>query len=273
MIDYSTHFATDLFTKICNGIEQGISILVIGEAGMGMEELAQQIYNTYAPERQTAIATYKGARKTFFQSIASQLGIPLTDEREKFLTIERLQVEMNLNINPNTLLLLPQAERLTQGIRFWLEDVLRQGAVIVLFAPKNLKKDVFLQLVDLELEFPSDRYIRQVMLEAAESKGLELSPSQLAQLQPQAGKNPLLAKQVIAKEALGIAQKAKPEHTQYIVLMPSIIGALLGVGFLRFIGLGTHHRGLYIVGGCGVMTVMILQQILRTKGARKRLGE
>lgn len=67
MIDCSTHFASDIFTKICNGIEQRTSILVIGEAGMGMEELAQQIYDAYAAERKTVIVTYKGGRKTFFR--------------------------------------------------------------------------------------------------------------------------------------------------------------------------------------------------------------
>ncbi|PSF35047.1 hypothetical protein C7H19_18070 [Aphanothece hegewaldii CCALA 016] len=273
MLNYNTHFATDIFTKIGHGIEQKISILVIGEAGMGMEELAQQIYHTFLPQRKTVIATYQGGRKTFFQSIATQLNIPLTNEKDKFFTIEQLQFEINLNINRQTVFIFPQAERLTQGIRFWLEEVIRKGAIIILFASKNLKKDIFLQMVDLELEFPSDQYIRQVMTQEAQNKGLNLTASQLAQLQPQAGKNPLLAKQVIAREALGVAQKAKPNHTQYIVIMPAIIGALFVVGMLRFIGLGTHNRGLYITSGCGVMAIMILQQIGRTKGSRKGLGE
>lgn len=273
MVDYNTHFASDIFTKVCQGIEQKISILVIGEAGMGMEELAQQIYKTFIAQRKAVIASYQGGRKTFFQSIASQLGVPLTDEKDKFLTIEQLQIEINLNITQQTLLIFPQAERLTTGIRFWIEEVIRKGAIIVLFAPKNLKKDIFLQMVDLELQFPSDQYIRQVMTQEAQNRGLELSASQLAQLQPQAGKNPLLAKQVIAREALGLSQKAKPNHTQYIVIMPAIIGALLCVGLLRFIGLGTHNRGLYITGGCGVMAIMILQQIGKTRGPQKSLGE
>lgn len=271
--NYSTHFASDLFEKICKGIEQKISILVIAEAGMGSEELAQQTYNTFINQRKAIIASYQGGRKTFFQNIANQLNISLTDEKDKFLTIEQLQSEINLKINRETLFIFPQAERLTPGIRFWLEDVIRKGVTLVLFAPKNLKKDIFLHLVDLELDFPSDQYIRQVMTQEAEKKGLQLSTSQLAQLQPQAGKNPLLAKQVIAREALGVAQKAKPNHTQYIVIMPAIIAALLCVGMLRLIGLGTHNRGLYITSGCGVMAVMILQQLGRTKGPGKGLGE
>ncbi|GFE71378.1 sigma 54-interacting transcriptional regulator [Chroococcus sp. FPU101] len=273
MINSNTHFASDLFTKVCQGIEQKISILVIGEAGMGMEELAQQIHQSFLKQRQTIIASYKGGRKTFFQNIANQLNIPLTDERDKFLTIEQLQTEINLNLTRQALLIFPHAERLTPSIRFWIEEMIAKGAVIVLFALKNLKKDIFLQMVDLELEFPSDQYIRQVMAQEAENKGLELSDSQLAQLQPQAGKNPLLAKQVIARQALGVAHKAKPNHTQYIVIMPAIIGALLCVGMLRMIGLGTHNRGLYITSGCGVMAIMILQQISRTKGPGKGLGE
>jgi len=57
------------------------------------------------------------------------------------------------------------------------------------------------------------------------------------------------------QERLGIRHQ-RPEHTQYIVVMPIIIAALMAFGIVRFIGMGTQNKSLYIFGGTALVTGM-----------------
>ena len=111
------------------------------------------------------------------------------------------------------------------------------------------------------------------MEEEAQRQGLNLSKSRLAALQPLAGRNPMLARKVIRNEKLGLNKQGKPEHTQYVVVMPIIIAALMSFGVIRFIGMGTRNRGLYITGGVCLVASMALKQLGSVRGARKRLGQ
>ncbi len=54
----------------------------------------------------------------------------------------------------------------------------------------------------------------------------------------------MLARKVIRNEALGLNKQGKPEHTQYVVIMPVIIAALMAFGIMRFVGMGTRNRSL-----------------------------
>ena len=228
-----------------------------------------------------ALATYKGSGKKFFQSIAQQLDIPTTETKfnnegeptgEKELTMDALKEEIALNCSPQTLLVLPEAKRLTTGIRYWLEDLMEAGVRVVCFLAHNPGRDIFLEMLEIELQLPSDAHIRSVMAQEAQARGLRLSKSELAELQPLAGRNPMLARKVIRNERLGIKQQ-KPEHTQYVVIMPILIAALMCFGVMRFIGMGTRNRGLYITGGCTLIASMALKQVRQVRGARKRLGQ
>ncbi|MFM7479344.1 MAG: hypothetical protein ACKO2T_27460 [Microcystis aeruginosa] len=78
----------------------------------------------------------------------------------------------------------------------------------------------------------------------AKKAGLNLNSSRLAALQPLAGRNPMLARKVIRNEKLGL-NKQKPEHTQYVVVMPVIIAMLFFFAVVRFVGLGMGNKGLY----------------------------
>jgi hypothetical protein len=49
---------------------------------------------------------------------------------------------------------------------------------------------------------------------------------------------------LIFPEAMGLKQD-KPEHTQYVVIMPVIIAMLFSFAVVRFIGMGTGNKGLY----------------------------
>ncbi len=76
------------------------------------------------------------------------------------------------------------------------------GARIVYFAVVNPGRDIFLDMLEIELDLSSDRHIREVMKAEAEKQGLQISKSRLAELQPLAGRNPMLARKIIKNEAL-----------------------------------------------------------------------
>ena len=152
------------FTKICEAVRANHSVLVIGEAGMGVGEMAQALYEQMLGDFQAAIATYKGSVKKFFTVIAFQLDIPTTETQynkngdptgEKSLTVDGLKEEIAANCSDGTLLILPEAKRLTTSIRYWLEDLMANGVVVVCFAAANPGRDIFLEMLEVELELPS----------------------------------------------------------------------------------------------------------------------
>lgn len=260
------------FEQVCTAIENGCSALVLGEAGSGTEQLALTVYERYAGELNVAIARYKGSGKLFFKNLAEQLDIPTETDEGRGLTMEQLKEEIAQNVSPDTLLILPEAKRLTTGIRYWLEDLIAAGVRVVCFAAANPGRDIFLEMIEIELDLPSDRHIREVMTAEAERQGLNLTTAQLAKLQPLAGRNPMLARKVIRREKLGIRQEAV-EHTQYVVIMPVIIAALFSFAVVRFVGMGTGNKGLYITGGVCLVAAMALKQLGHVRGARRRLGQ
>ena len=75
------------------------------------------------------------------------------------------------------LLLLPEAKRLTTGIRFWLEDLIEAGCRICCFAVANPQRDIFIKMIEVELEMPSDRAIRCAMEDEAAKLNLNLTAS------------------------------------------------------------------------------------------------
>ncbi len=188
-------------------------------------------------EFNSAIATYKGSIKKFFMAIAMQLDCPTENDEGKALTVDALKEEILVNSGEDTLLIFPEAKRLTTSIRYWLEDMISAGVRIVCFAVANPGKDIFLDMLEIELELPSDAHIRLVMAAEAQRLGLQINKSRLAELQPLAGRNPMLARKIIKNEALGIKQD-KPEHTQYVVIMPIIIAASHGFWYRAVCGYG-----------------------------------
>jgi hypothetical protein len=223
-------------------------------------------------ELNSAIAAYKGSLKKFFVAIAFQLNIPTENEDGRPLNVDALKQEILDNSGEDTLLILTEAKRLTTSIRYWLEDAIAAGVRVVCFAVTNPGKDIFLEMLEIELELPSDAHIRLVMAAEAQRQGLQIDKSRLAELQPLAGRNPMLARKIIKNEKLGLKQD-KPEHTQYVVIMPVIIAMLFSFAVVRFIGMGTGNKGLYITGGVCLVSAMALKQLGNVRGARKRLGQ
>ncbi|MEO0405719.1 MAG: hypothetical protein AAF289_00050 [Cyanobacteria bacterium P01_A01_bin.135] len=204
------------------------------------------------------MAIYKGSGKRFFQVVAEQLQIPTTDENDKGLTMDVLKDEIAQNVDGRTLLVLPEAKRLTTGIRYWLEDLMVRGVRVCCFAAVNPGKDIFLEMQEIEIALPL---------------GLQVEKARLAELQSLAGRNPMLARKVVRNEKLGLNKSASPQHTKYVVIMPVIIACLMAFGIARFIGMGTGNKGLYITGGVTLVAGMTLKQLGGVRGARKRLGQ
>ncbi|MEM6424230.1 MAG: hypothetical protein AAF728_03580 [Cyanobacteria bacterium P01_D01_bin.128] len=268
------------FLKIVEAVRQGCNILVLGEVGSGAD-FPQSLYQHFESELNVAISIYKGSGKLFFQKLAEALDVPTTEDKldrngdvvgEKPLSMDALKDEILENIGPNTLLILPEAKRLSASIRYWLEDAIAAGCRVVLFSPVNPGRDIFLDLLEIELELPSDQAIRAAMENEARRCGMELSRSELAELQPLAGRNPMLARKVVRQRRLGLKHQ-RPEHTQYVVIMPIIIAALMAFGIVRFIGMGTQNKSLYIFGGTALVSGMALKQLGSVRGARKRFGQ
>ena len=260
------------FQKVCEAVRTGNSVLVLGEAGTGKGDFAKALFSEMLDEYNTAIATYKGSLKKFFGAIAFNLDCPTEDEETgKKLTVDALKDEILENSGEDTLLILPEAKRLTTSIRYWLEDMMAAGVIVVCLAVVNPKKEIFLSMLEIELDLPSSREIREIMEAEAKRQGLSLSKSQLAELQPLAGRNPMLARKVIRNEKLGLKQSS--QHTQYINIMPIFFALIMGFAVLRFVGMGTKNKTLYIFGGVSLAVLMGAKQLGSIKGAQKRLGQ
>jgi hypothetical protein len=203
-----------------------------------------------------------------------QLGCPTEDDRDRPLTVDALKQEILENAGEDTLLIFPEAKRLTTSIRYWIEDMISVGAKVVCFAVANPGKDIFIDMLEIELSLPSDAHICLVMAAEAQRQGLQIQidKSRLAELQPLAGRNPMLARKIIKQEKLGIKQD-KPEHTNHVVIMPVIIAMLFSFAVVRFIGMGTGNKGLYITGGVCLVSAIALKQLGNVRGARKSVGQ
>jgi hypothetical protein len=240
-----------------------------------MDDVAAGVALELAGDFSVATATYKGSGKKFFQQLAEQLDIPteVEDDKGKIkqLTLEQLKEEIALNIPTDALLLLPEAKRLTTGIRFWLEDLIEAGCRVCCFAVNNPGRDIFIEMIEVGLELPSDRAIREAMQDEAAKLGYHLTPARLSQLQPLAGRNPMLARKVVRQEKLGINQPV--EHRQYLVMMPVLLTALFSFAIIRYIGMGTGNKNWQIFGGVSLTVAMAAKQLGRVEGAKKRLGQ
>ncbi|MEM6398784.1 MAG: hypothetical protein AAF757_00920 [Cyanobacteria bacterium P01_D01_bin.116] len=243
----------------------------MGETGL-TDGLPQQVWDYLSGEMDVAIATYKGSGKKFFVLIAEQLNIPTETDEGKVMSMDALKDEIADNVNESTLLIFPEAKRLTTGIRYWLEDLMSDGVKVCCFAVTNPNRCIFLKMIEIGVELPSDKAIRETMKAEAQRLGLELKESRLAALQPLAGRNPLLAKKTIQREALGM-NPDKVEHGQYLDISPLIGAFLCMLGVLRFIGRGTGNKSLFIIGGIAIMLAMSLRYLGKIGARQRKFGQ
>jgi hypothetical protein len=128
-------------------------------------------------------------------------------------------------------------------------------------------------MLEVELELPSDRTIREAMQDEAAKLNLNISLSRLAALQPLAGRSPVLARQTIRREALGLNPDKITGHSQYLDITPIIMAALALLGVLKFWGMASGDRTLYIIGGCAIMVGLCFRYLGKVSGSKKKLGE
>jgi hypothetical protein len=162
-------------------LKQGDSVLVLGEAGAGIGDISRAIYDLCAGEFDVAISIYKGSAAIFYRDIARALDVPtemeLEEGKTKKLTVDQLKEEILNNVGDRTLLILPEAKRLTTAVRYWLEDVRAAGAKLCACAPVNPMRDIFLEMIEVELTLPDDSVIRTAMVNEAKAIGYALGRS------------------------------------------------------------------------------------------------
>ncbi|MEB3830368.1 hypothetical protein, partial [Phormidium sp. CCY1219] len=257
------------FILTCEAVRRGESVLVLAEAGLGGSEFATRIVDEFVGELDVAIATYKGSGKKFFQRLAEQLDVETSEPKfnskgepagERSLTMDELKEALLDRMNSETLLVFPEAKRLTTGVRYWLEDAIAAGVRVCCFAVVNPRRDIFLDMVEIELEPPSEQFIRKVMRSESQRLGLKLTESELADLAPQAGRSPLVARQVVKRRSLGIKDE-RSEHTQYVNVTPLWLAFLAGFAAMKFVGMGTNQKDIQVFGGLAFMILMSLRQL------------
>ena len=217
-----------------------------------------------------AITKWKGSGIQFFKTLATEWGIPTEDaETGKKLGLDALKQEIADNVRDDMLLILPNP-KIPAGVRYWIDDAISAGLRVACFAQANPNRDIFLEFIEISLALPDESIIREVMRVEAKKQGLRLSESELADLMPLAGRNPMLGRKVIQRHKLGIKQQV--EHTQYLDIMPIILTALFSFAIVRFIGMGTNDKTLYLMGGIAFTVAMALKTLGRVSAPKKRLG-
>ena len=142
--------------QVSSALLSGQSMLVLGNPGDGKTTAGKKIGDILKKEGYTvAIANYGGAAKETLVDICEQLGVPTEtdDERPKPLTAQQLRDALKDRLTEaKTLLIADDAHRWSASLRYWLEDCLREGALLLLLAYKPPAKEIFLKLSRIEMQ-------------------------------------------------------------------------------------------------------------------------
>jgi AAA domain len=244
------------------------NLLIIGEAGSGKTAFANKLKEHFP---KAALVHYVESSQ-FIIDLATELNIDTENEKGNPVSAKILKSEMLLNCHKE-ILIIDDAQRLSAGLRYWLESFLiKSESICILLAIDNPRKDLFLKCTELELSPPSDADIREAMMREAVHRNIRLSPGRLSQLQAKAGKNLMLARKLVQEESLGLSPDTG-EHSQYFDISPFVAAALCALGVVRFIGLGLGDRTLYIIGGVAMLVGLSLKYLGQGMSRRsRRLG-
>lgn len=260
--------------QIAEALLKRQSLLVLGEPGAGKTAVGNQVRELLEDNGYTvAIASYAGAAKETLTAIANQLGVDTVtnDERPKQLTAAQLRDALLQELrSPRTLLIADDAHRWSSSLRYWLEDLHRAEALLLLLAWEPQPKDIFQKLPIYELQPLPDEQIRDVMYAEAKAHGRSLSIRELAELQQRAGNNPAVAQRIVRETILGLSEERSQQHYQYIDGTPFLVALIMSIGTIRLIGLGIGDKSLYVLGGILTLVGLTLRSVLYAANRGRR---
>lgn len=266
-------YRTEQKNQIVRTLKLNSSLLVIGESGCGKSFLKDFVVEDLQTSGFQVVVAEYSTTKEMLVSIAKQLNLDTESLEGKALKIYELQEAIAEFLRKKTaFLIFDDAHRLQPTFRYWLERLHAQDQPMLLFAVYPPIKDIFVKLPRIEVKPLSHRQIREIMIEAAAARGIELTNAQLSNLQQRCGNNPMLAKRVISEEHSGV-DETNPDHIQWIDGTPLLIGLAMTFVIVRLIGSASNSLSLYLLGvlltvvGQAVST--ILQNLPRKSG---RLG-
>jgi len=250
----------------------GHSILLVGKAGIGTSTLLKFADEELKSRGVKTIKIVPNSVKQILVSLAFQLNLYCEDD--KLPTSPRLQKEVTeaLQRQPS-IIVIDEANRLTVAVRTWLEELYESGQILFLASKPALARDLFLKLPRMELKPLDYEYIRKVIADTAEELQIEVTPADVANLQSRCAGNPMLARRVVHERQIGL-QPSQHDHTEWINGTPFLIGALICLTMIRFIGRGIGDTNLYLFGGMLAVAVSLLRLFMFSlpKGSKK-LGE
>ncbi|MBH8564476.1 ATP-binding protein [Nostoc sp. CENA67] len=238
------------------------AILIAGEDGSGKSVLANAVFEKLQDDGFAVAFIEPATPKQMLLEIAHQFDVATENLEGKSLTIDKLKRAIATFLEENTaFLVLDDAHSCDAKFRMWLKQLRRVGVPMLLLATDPPRTDIFINIPRIELKPLPEYAIREIMIQAAIERGIELKPSELSKLQERAGGNPMLATRAVDEEYLGLEVESG-DHRRYFDITPLIL--LVGIAFviMRFIGLGTSDQALYIFGGIAAAIFLGLSRLL-----------
>ncbi|GAA6619224.1 ATP-binding protein [Scytonema sp. NUACC26] len=255
-------YRTQELQRIVASLKANASILVVGEEGSGKSTLASAVVERLKQEEFSVTYCEPATPKQMLLEIAQQLEVDTQSLEGKALTADQLKRAISSYFDTNSaFLVIDGAQACDLKFRMWLKQLRRQGIPMLLLATDPPRSDIFISLPRIEL-LPLPEYaIREIMEQAALSRGIHLKHNDLAKLQERAGGNPMLAVRAIDEEYLGLEIEGA-DHRRYFDITPLILLAGIIFVVMRFIGLGTNNQALYIFGGIAAAVFLGLSRML-----------
>ncbi len=181
------------------------AILIAGEDGSGKSVLANAVVEKLQGDGFMVAFIEPTTPKQMLLEIAHQFEIPTEDLEGKSLTADKLKRAIATFLEENTaFLVLDDAHACDAKFRMWLKQLRRGGVPMLLLATDPPRSDIFINIPRIELKPLPEYAIREIMIQAAADREIQLKPAELAKLQERAGGNPMLAIRAVDEEYLGL---------------------------------------------------------------------
>lgn len=234
-----------------------------GEEGCGKSVLAQALVKNLQTEGYLVAIAEPATPKQMLTSISEQFALNPYNLEGKALALDALKLLVSdFLVKTPAVLVIDDAQMCKPDFRHWLKKAKKRGGCnLLLLATNPPLTDIFLSVPRIELKPMSEKAIREIMVNAAVSRGIQLNNADLSRLQSRTGGNPTLAIRSFEEEYLGIDQEAA-DHKRYFDITPLILIAGTVFVVIRFIGLGTSDKSMYILGGIGGAVFLGLSRLI-----------